>query len=228
MTDVRAVLFDLDDTLYPERRYLLSACRAVATALEGTHGVPRGDIFLFMRSWLRDHGRTQVLQAMRRHFDLPDSGIADLVDIMRAHQPDLRLPRGSVEVLQALRASGLRLGVLTNGLPAVQRRKISALGLAPLVDAIVYAEDHAPGGKPHPVAFARAVLRLQVPAAHTAFVGDHPVKDIGGAAAAGLRTVWISRTGPQAGVPADAVVDSLSAVPHALFVRLARLHAQAS
>jgi putative hydrolase of the HAD superfamily len=228
MSDVRCVLFDLDETLYPERRFLLSGCRAVAVALESVRGVPRRESFAFMQHWIRRHGRERVLQALCRHYVLPRTWVEDMVDIIRRHSPDICLPAASVQVLESLRAAGLRLGIVTNGVPDVQRRKVAALRVAPLVDGVIYAEDHAPGGKPHPAVFARALLRLQVSAAATVFVGDHPVKDVGGAAAAGLQTVWLTRRPLRDAVAADAVVEHIAAVPEAVFLRLERLRAHAS
>lgn len=228
MTELRCVLFDLDETLYPERRFLLSGCRAVAVALESVRGVPRRESFTFMQYWIRRHGRAHVLQALCRHYVLPRTWVEDMVAIIRRHQPDIRLPSASVDVLESLRAANLRIGVVTNGAPDVQRRKVAALGLAPLVDAVIYGEEHAPGGKPHPAVFARALLRLQVPAAATAFVGDHPVNDVWGAASAGLQTVWLTRRPLRGAVAADAVVEHIADVPQAVFMRLERLRAHAS
>ena len=140
--------------------------------------------------------------------------IPSLVDVLRAHRPRLTLPRRSRDVLVALRAHGHRLGIVTNGLPEIQARKVAALGIEALVDTVVYAQHHAPDGKPAPVCFAVARERLDVEAAHTVFVGDHPVKDIDGATAAGLHAIWLpgARLVPAPAV-ACAYATSLAEVP---------------
>jgi putative hydrolase of the HAD superfamily len=227
MRDVTAVLFDLDDTLYPERRFLLSACRAVAVTVEIVRGIPRAEVFAVMQRQIRRHGRARVLQAVCRQFGLDEACVPALLDVMRRHQPDLRLCRHAVALLHDLRAHGIRLAVLTNGRPDVQRRKVAALHLAPLVDAVVYADEHRPGGKPHRAVFVEALRRLDADAAGAVFVGDHPVNDIAGAAAAGLRTVWLSSDGPLLVVPADYVIGHLSDLPCALFTRAENAHAHA-
>jgi FMN phosphatase YigB (HAD superfamily) len=78
----------------------------------------------------------------------------------------------------------------------------------------VFAQEHAPDGKPAHVCFATALGRLDVAASRAVFVGDHPDKDISGAAAAGLRPIWMAgrRSGPVP-VAAAAVAATLAEVP---------------
>ena len=87
--------------------------------------------------------------------------------MIRRHEPALALGSVAAAVLAQLRADGWRLGILTNGLPATQRAKVEALGLEPRVDAVLYAEEHAPGGKPSRAAFDAALNALGVPAARS-------------------------------------------------------------
>jgi len=118
-------------------------------------------------------------------------------------------------MLARLRADGWRLGVLTNGQPTIQERKVAALGLAAHVDAIVYAMTCGRGvGKPEPEPFAAIAKRLDVPPEHIVFVGDDERCDIRGAQAAGMLAVrsctWSPLTGATA---ARVVIDRLARVP---------------
>jgi putative hydrolase of the HAD superfamily len=107
--------------------------------------------------------------------------------------------------------------VVTNGVPAVQARKVAALGLGPLVDTVVYAHGTGTGlGKPDAAPFLEAARRLGVPAPRTVFIGDDPVADIGGAGAVGMRTIQVRADGHESRGPApaaDAVVRSIGEVP---------------
>ena len=106
----------------------------------------------------------------------------ELVTVIRRHQPALHLPNVSVDVLARARAEGWRLGILTNGLPDVQARKVRALGLDRLVDVVVYAQEWGSGkGKPERESFDVVRARLDTPPALTVFVGDDPWCDIVGA-----------------------------------------------
>jgi putative hydrolase of the HAD superfamily len=212
----RAVVFDLDDTLYRERRFVLSGLRGVARAIEARHGVPAADTWRVMTRHFRHEGRAALLQAVCRAQNLPLQEIPGWVARIRSHTPDLRLPRGSVAILRRVRAEGYRVGILTNGLPDTQRAKVRALGLRSLVDAIVYADEHADGGKPHVACFAAVLSALRVSPADAVFVGDHLENDIEGARAAGMRTIWLSVPFAPRPSGAHVVVSSLDAVPSAL------------
>jgi len=223
-----AVVFDLDDTLYPELRFSLSGYAAVATTVAAETGMPAAILYKFLVRRYRTHGREGLLQALCASFALPPHDVPRLVEIIRTHRPRLRLPRVSRGVLGALRAEGHRLGILTNGLPSTQRAKVHALGIDSLVDVVVYAAEHAPEGKPAPACFATVLARIGVPASRAIFVGDHPEKDVAGAAAAGLRPIWLPGRRPDpAPSAADAVATRLADVPH-LVARLLEIHHVAS
>jgi len=106
----------------------------------------------------------------------------------RFSAPDSWLPRpGSHELLERLRARGLRTGVVSNfdrRLPKI----LEGLGLAAQLDAIVLPSD-ARAAKPDRRIFALALERIGVTAAEALFVGDDAQRDIEGARAAGLQAV---------------------------------------
>ncbi len=100
------------------------------------------------------------------------------------------------EVLDALRASGLRLGVISNWdtrLPELLRQ----LGLAGRFDALVYSS--AVGvEKPDPRIYRRALRELGVEPRAALHVGDSRLEDLEGAIAAGMRALLLAR-GPGGG-----------------------------
>lgn len=99
------------------------------------------------------------------------------------------------DVLRALKARGLRLGLATNDSEASARRQAAALGLAELLD-FVAGYDSGHGGKPEPgmaLAFARHV---GVAPSAVAMVGD-TLHDLRSARAAGALAVAVL-TGPAA------------------------------
>lgn len=215
MPEPRAIVFDLDDTLYPLRRFVLSGFAAVAAVVARELGVPPERVTRTLRRASRA-ARGRELQQLCRRFSLPASDVARLVEIVREHTPHIRLPRETVRVLAALRPRW-RLGVLTNGLAAIQRRKVAALGLAELVDAVVFAAECGDGrGKPARTAFLTVLDRLGTPADRTVFVGDDLDADIFGARRAGMRTIHVARGACRDGGTAyapDARVERLRSVP---------------
>jgi putative hydrolase of the HAD superfamily len=93
-----------------------------------------------------------------------------------------------------------KLGVITNGEGTAQRAKLAAIGLAERFPLVV-ASGELGVAKPDPEIFARACELLGVRAAQAAHVGDRLDLDAQGAAAAGLRGIWLDRVGPSAGPP---------------------------
>ena len=188
--DSRAVVFDLDDTLYPYRRFRLSGLLAVARHLEQRAGLDARLGFAAMARASHGRDRGRELQACLAQYDLPAAWLPELIDVLRYHAPSLCLPSATARVLTRLRAGGWRLGVLTNGPQSIQAAKIAALGIAPFVDVVAYASTVGRGeGKPAPEAFAHIARELSVPAARTVFVGDDERCDVAGALAAGMLPV---------------------------------------
>ena len=112
--------------------------------------------------------------ARREHVEHP-------LGLWRRAAPDAR------EVLQALSARGLRLGVVSNADGRVEVQ-LTAAGLAPYFGAIV--DSHLAGvEKPDPEIYFIALRRLQVEAREALYVGDLFDVDIRGAAAAGMQAV---------------------------------------
>ena len=214
----RALILDLDDTLYPERRFALSGYLAVASAVERRHGYPACDAFRVLRNALVTGRRAQAFQTLAHRVGLDLSHVDALREIYRRHQPRLRLPRASRDALALARGSW-RIAVLTNGLPAVQRSKVAALGLASLVDEVVYAHEVGEG-KPDAAVFLAACRALNVPPGRTVMAGDDPWCDIDGARRAGLRAIRVRQgwhrdvESGQTG-PADATVLTIGDVPAA-------------
>ena len=105
---------------------------------------------------------------------------------------------GAAEALAALRARGFRVGVVSNADGRVAAL-LAAAGLAPHLETIV--DSHLEGvEKPDPEIFHRALARLGVAAARTAYVGDIHSIDVLGARAAGLAAILIDETGGYADV----------------------------
>lgn len=110
-------------------------------------------------------------------------------------------------LLDALRARGVRTGLVANSRPdpaRVLRRDAEHYGLADRLDAIVFSEE-AGARKPDAEIFLRACRELEVEPFDTMFVGDNLVTDVQGAANVGMTTVqalWF-RADDTPGIEAD-------------------------
>jgi len=198
---IAAVLFDLDDTLYPQAAWLDGAWAAVA-ARGASFGVPETEFLVALRGVAAlgsDRGR--IIDRALERCGCGDVDVAPLVEVFRAHAPAV-LPcySGVPEALRSLSAL-VPVGIVTDGDPASQRAKIRALDVA--VDVVICSDENGRRHrKPDPLPFANALDALARDARDAVFVGDRPDKDVAGAIAAGMRAIRV-RTGEYASRPDD-------------------------
>jgi putative hydrolase of the HAD superfamily len=197
----RAILFDIDDTLVDHSTAFHAATVALHEAAGST--VP---FDAFLTSWSSAHRRhfDQYLagevsyeqQALARIRDtlgaqLPDRTATDLWSVYYTnYETAWTLFADVVPCLDAL--SGCRLGVLSNGEAAQQRKKLVRTGIADRFHVTVISGDHR-CAKPEPEAFLRACSALDTPPEHVVYVGDHYDLDAEGARRAGLVGIWLDR-----------------------------------
>ncbi len=108
------------------------------------------------------------------------------------HREHLKPFDDAYETLDAVRAAGLNVGLITNGPAALQRDKIERFGLQPYMDVIVI-EGEFGRGKPDPAVFLHALKSVGVGPAEAWHVGDNLYADISGAQGAGMQGIWIHR-----------------------------------
>ncbi|MGQ9506173.1 MAG: HAD family hydrolase [Thermogutta sp.] len=193
MTAIKAILFDLDDTLYPEIAFVRSGFRVVAEILANRgFGSPDETIALMEHChWHVD--RDRVFQHAAKTLGYPEAWIPELIHAYRRHDPSIHLPLETHHVLTTL-CQNFRLGIVTDGHRDVQWRKIRALGIHRMVDVIVTSDDFGRRfWKPDPLPFLTACRGLKAQPEEVIFVGDHPLRDIAGAGQLGMTTVRIYR-----------------------------------
>jgi putative hydrolase of the HAD superfamily len=114
----------------------------------------------------------------------------------------LRPLPGAREILAEL-SGRVRLGVITNGIPELQQRKIEALGVGDIFAAVVVSGALGTG-KPARAPFDAAVQRLGVPFGRAVMIGNSLRSDIGGANAVGMVSIWLQYGAPDEDVAAAA------------------------
>ncbi len=188
---LQALVFDLDDTLYIEKDYVKSGYRAVARHLESMGCCEFEAAFATMARTLEMSGRQMVFPVLLERLTAVSLSITELVEIYRKHTPSIELLPGYLQLLERLHRSH-KLGIITDGLPEVQRRKVLALGLRDVCDHIIYTWEYgSEKQKPHPISFSMMLENLNVSPDTAIFVGDNPEKDCRGAHGIGMRAVQI-------------------------------------
>jgi putative hydrolase of the HAD superfamily len=203
---VGAVTVDLDDTLYPQASFLAAAWERLGV-VAAEHGLPAAEVEAALTevgAGGSDRG-TIIDRALLLVGVVPERlrlVVPPLVEAFTTFRPDhLDCFPGVRPALLRLR-SRVPLACITDGTPAVQQAKLSALGLADAFDVVVISD--ALGGrhlrKPHPAPFRAAMARLGCGVEGTVHVGDRPSKDVEGTRRVGMRCVRVL-TGEYAGEP---------------------------
>jgi len=195
---MKAVLFDLDDTLYPEIDFIKSGFKTVARHLASRYNLNEDSLFQQMLDILQRDGRGKIFDTLLEKLGLfTGDRIRTLVYLYRSHWPAIRLYQDVLPTLKKLKRSGMSLGIITDAMASVQKNKVDALGLDRLFDIIIYTEELGEGcGKPSPVPFKAALELLQVPASQSAYIGNDPAKDFQAPNTIGMLTIQVVRQMP--------------------------------
>jgi HAD superfamily hydrolase (TIGR01549 family) len=206
---VKAVLFDLDDTLFDHRyaaRCVLRQFRESHPALQAysLEFLEQEDFRILGEKHAQllagfidvDLARIQRIQALfaccGEH--ISTSYAQQLAQQRQSiYRESRRAVPGAIALLQALRPH-VRIGVVTNNFTREQEGKLDACGLSPLVDSLVTSED-VKHTKPDPRIFEAALGQLNCDSHDAVMVGDSWEIDIVGALNAGIRPIWFNRYG---------------------------------
>lgn len=173
MEDLQALIFDLDNTLYPLNDYVQSGFHQVSRLFFGRVQEVYDEMwnaYMEQDAANPDDAVRHAICTMLQAQDLySDEMVAKCLRIYEQHSPKIQPYDGVVELLKELREKGMRLGLLTDGPGEMQREKMRALGIIPLFDEIIVTDDMAGHGdvmkfrKPNPICFEIMRLRLDVP-----------------------------------------------------------------
>lgn len=189
------LVFDLDDTLYPELTFVKSGFHAVATYLNEVCGVDADSLYRFMLEELRNSGRGSIFNSLKTKFGISQVSTRQIIAVYRSHVPEIRLYPESTFVLETLQKTFSPLYLLTDGNPRVQRSKIDALGLKRYFKRTYCTRDFGlEAEKPSTTVFERIALNEGVRLTNLVYIGDDPKKDFHGLIAAGGRAIRV-RTG---------------------------------
>lgn len=220
MKHLRALTFDLDDTLWDNRPVLMAAEQSLYDWL-GRH-YPRihqhyslEDMWSLRQELLKRNPelrhdvtalRKDSLQVMAQTCGYDDRLVQPAFDVFLEARHRVT-PYSDVEpALRRLRAAGYCLGTLTNGNADVQRLRLGHLFDFSLTAASVGK------AKPHPRMFEEACRCAQVTATELAHIGDEAGTDLAGAQNAGVTVIWMNRQGLPAepGVAHDAEIRDMT------------------
>lgn len=196
MKNVKAIIFDFDDTLQDRQAAYHLYC---ANFLEEFFPQKTKEEKIKMKHQMEQHVNGGYIKA-KKYF-------AFLVDLWQwENHPDLDLlanhflneygkhvalmPK-AVNVVEALMERGYLLGLITNGPSVLQNMKVDTSGMRPLFDEVIVSGD-MDFAKPDARIFETMAERLGVNINECVYIGDHPKNDIEGAKSAGMHAIWMN------------------------------------
>ena len=185
---IKAIVFDLDDTLISEEDYIRSGYKAVARRLcQKYPGKSSGVTDLLEETAcfreLLELYREDAAMVFNRFLDkhgilFGEQDIRELVAVYREHLPEITFFEDVIPVLAMLRRKGIRTGIISDGYTITQENKVRVLGLEKLVDHVILTDrlgrDY---WKPDSRAFLMMSEELGVLPKELLYVGDNPTKD---------------------------------------------------
>ena len=203
---MRAVLFDLDDTLFDHRASAGDALLRVQNAHECLRGVPFGDVEQQHARLLEEmHPRVvsgqlgmdearieRFRQLLVRFGGRPSDEVCrEAATMYRREYLDARRATASAESLLIAVRSRAAIAIVSNNMLQEQVEKLEFCRLAAHVDALIVSE--AVGvSKPDPAIFRAALDAVRVEPGEAVMIGDSWTADVLGAHAAGIRPIWFN------------------------------------
>jgi putative hydrolase of the HAD superfamily len=192
---IKAVVFDLDDTLISEKEYMIGGFEAVANEVSRDFRIDGREIFLTIKR-LSEESSKNVFNRLLDFYALEydESYILQLVKTYREHDINIKFYKDVMPVLYVLKGRNIKLGIITDGYKEAQNKKIQSLNCSEIFDSIIITDELGREyWKPHRLSYERTALKLGVSYKEMIYVGDNISKDFIGANKLGIKTIQIIR-----------------------------------
>lgn len=183
---LKAIIFDMDDTLYGEKEYVRSGYKQIAKLLPQVENAEE-------KLWALFEAKKPAIDELFAQEGIDSAELKqECLKTYRYQIPVIHLYTGVKELLMELKNQGFLLGVITDGRPEGQRAKIKALGLEEMVEHIIVTDEL--GGvefrKPNPLAFRKMKEKLGVEYSQMCYIGDNIKKDFIAPEQLGMKSIW--------------------------------------
>ena len=201
---IRAVLFDLDNTLTHRDQSILAYSQHLANAYQQQLQqaeisqiqsiIRRIDNGGYPKKELLTHPSIAASVAYALQQELNWNSLPDFEELTQFWFQQFGLSAvampGANSLLAELKQQGYKLAVVSNGGHATRLTILQGLGFSHYFDEIISSE-LVGISKPNPEIFLHTSRQLDIAPQHCLFIGDHPVNDIQGATQAGMQALWL-------------------------------------
>lgn len=219
MKTLKAIFFDIDDTLYSTSEFAAMARRnSIKALIEAGVKMPEDELLRELNEVITEfstnyehHYDKLLLRIPRDKWRGLNPAVLVASAVVAYHETKFRHLKpyeDAVEVLGLLSKTGLILGVITAGLTVKQAEKLVRLKVLRYIshDAI-FISDQIGVSKPNVKLYLRALNDLNVKPEHAMYIGDNPLGDIDPPKSIGMTTVRNRRSGKYANIEGETKPD---------------------
>ena len=184
---IKAVFFDLDNTLYDENYYFMSIFDLFCTR----HNLNFQRFINCFDDNFRISSKDIFKDILLKNNFYTDDRQNELFDLYQRIDSNIQLYPDAIKVLNLLCKKKIKIGIITNGVVAAQKNKIRLLNLDSFNITIFYAREKGKQyEKPNPQIYFYAAEEFNLKTESSLFVGDNPHTDIQGAINANMQALW--------------------------------------
>lgn len=203
---MKAVIFDLDNTLFDVEQYFSGAFYDVADYLSKKHNIPKEKTHSqLMAIWKKKTSMyAHIFDDLLSELNLQKE-LKNVIKTFNNYSKDIKPYPEVISTLKELVREGFKLGIVTDGTVERQKRKIQQLGIDSFFEVKIYTKEIG-HSKKSGIPFQIAVDQLSVSPEKSFYVGDNPHIDFEGAKTIGMKTIRLVM-GEFGKVPRDEYID---------------------
>lgn len=182
----KVIIFDLDDTLYSEKEYVKSGYKKIAEAFPQIKDMDK-------KLWEEFECKHNAIdEVLKKEGKFSAETKEKCLEIYRSHYPSIKPYQGIIALLTSLHKDGKHIGMITDGRPLGQQKKIEALGIKDFFEKIIITDEL--GGieyrKPNVHSFLMMKEYFNADYCDMAYIGDNIKKDFVAPNALGMISIF--------------------------------------
>jgi len=203
---MKAIIFDLDNTLYDVEQYYSGGFKEIANYLSKKYGLSKQEIYKrLVNCWNEKTSMySHLFDDLLDSFNL-ENELENVIKVFNDYDGELKPYSDVIPTLKELKERNYKLGIVTDGNVERQKRKIELLGFERFFDIIVFTKE-LNNPKPSEIPFQEVINKLEVSPQKSFYVGDNPLIDFEGAKKVGMKTVRLLK-GEFKNIPKNKFID---------------------
>lgn len=204
--NIKAILLDLDDTLYDYQVCNEAAKKSLFAFLKRRLGLPlshitnafdgaRKRVHTDLSGTGASHSRFLYIQKTVEHL----SSKTDISVVLEAYEifwntflSRMKLFPGVKDFLKKMHSQSIRIAIVTDLTAHIQFRKLKKLTIDSLIDFVISSEE-AGREKPETPIFKLALEKLGMKSQDVCMIGDHPEKDMKGSQSLNIKNIFFTK-----------------------------------